>query len=46
VHYPGAVDLISGLLADGKPLPEGLADAVKTFPEYRVKLTARKGVLE
>lgn len=46
VHYPGAVEMISELLAAGKPLPEGLADAVKTFPEYKVKLTARKGILE
>jgi hypothetical protein len=46
LHYPGIVEMISAKLAAGEPLPDGLNEAVKQFPEYKVKLTARKGVQE
>jgi len=46
LHYPGVVEMISAKLAAGEPLPEGLSEAVKQFPEFRVKITSRKGVQE
>jgi len=42
-HWPGLMELVSRLCAEGKPLPPGI-DPDATFPEYRLKMRQSKHI--
>lgn len=42
-HWPGLVDHLNELQAQGLPLPPGI-DPNKTYPEYRLTIRKKKGV--
>lgn len=44
-YWPGLIEYLCEQLADGKPLPPGI-DPNKTYPEYSLVCTKRKGVAE
>lgn len=44
-HWPGMIDLIADLLAEGKPMPPGI-DPNKTYAEYTLVIRGKKGVAE
>lgn len=44
-HFPGLMAYLTRLQMEGRPLPPGV-DTSRTYPEYTVKLTPRRGVDE
>lgn len=44
-HWPGLVDLMTKLLTEGRPLPQGV-DPSKTYPVYGVTIRSKKGITE
>lgn len=44
IHYPGMIDYLSNLAAQGRPLPDGV-DPGSMYPVYKTRLRPRKEIV-